>query len=77
MSVEQVGELLGCSRSRVFQLLNDGTLERAPRYGRGLRIFRASVERALQPKPRKGRKRRAAPSPAGWEKHEVPLERAE
>jgi hypothetical protein len=39
--------MLGCSRSRVFQLLRAGTLERAPRYGRALRIYQDSVERAL------------------------------
>lgn len=65
-SVEQVCEVLGCSRRRVFQLLADGTLERAPRFGKALRIFRASVDRALAPTPAKRRKARM-PSPAGWD----------
>ena len=47
LSVAQVCEMLGCSRSRVFELLADGTLERAPRYGRQIRIYTASVEKAL------------------------------
>jgi excisionase family DNA binding protein len=59
VSVEQVCEMLGCKRRRVFQLLSDGTLERAPRYGRQIRIYRASVERALMPRaPERARKRR-------------------
>ena len=61
MSIEAVCEVLGCGRSRVFELLADGTLARAPRFGRRLRIYRASVERALAPKTKK---RRAARSPA-------------
>lgn len=72
LSVEQVGELLGCKRSKVFELLADGTLERAPRYGRELRIYKASVERALAPKTAKARKRNA-PSPAGWNIDDVPI----
>ncbi len=42
LSIEQVCERLGCKRRRVFQLLKDGTLERAPRFGRSLRIYGAS-----------------------------------
>lgn len=72
ISVERAAEMLGCKRRRVFQLLADGTLERAPRYGRELRIYTASVERALQPLPVNRRKQRA-PSPAGFEIDEVPL----
>jgi excisionase family DNA binding protein len=47
MSVDEVGEVLGCGRSRVFELLKAGVLERAPRFGRRLRVLRASVDRAL------------------------------
>lgn len=65
MSVEAVAERLGCSRRRVFQLLADGTLERAPRFGRSLRIYAASVDRALAPTPVKRRKARR-PTPAGF-----------
>lgn len=61
LTVEQVAERLGCSRRRVFQLLADGTLERAPRFGRRVRVFGASVERALAPPPARGRRRRAGP----------------
>lgn len=72
LSVEAVCERLGCSRRRVFQLLADGTLERAPRFGRSLRIFGASVDRALTPTPKK---RRAAkrPSKAGFSVDEIPI----
>lgn len=72
LSIEQVCELLGCKRRRVFQLLSKGILVRAPRFGRALRIYRASVEQALAPKRSNGRKRRA-PRAAGWDVHEVTL----
>jgi excisionase family DNA binding protein len=67
ISLEAACELLGCKRRRVFQLLADGTLERAPRFGRSLRIYRASVERALTPTPAKRRAARM-PTRAGWSK---------
>lgn len=58
-SVDQAAELLGCSRRRVFQLLADGTLERAPRYGRQIRIQADTVLQALaRPAPPKQRKAR-------------------
>ena len=72
LSIEAVCEILGCKRRRVFQLLNDGTLERAPRFGRSLRIYKASVERALTPTPAKRRAARR-PSPAGFELSAIPL----
>jgi excisionase family DNA binding protein len=60
VSVEQVCEALGCKRRRVFQLLADGILERAPRWGRSLRIYYASLQRALLPAiPEPARKKRA------------------
>ena len=64
LSIEQTCEILGCGRTKVFELLALGTLERAPRYGRGLRIFEASVRAALVRPPapeRKRRRRRAVP----------------
>ena len=50
LSIAQVSDLLGCSRSRVFELLREGTLERAPRFGRALRIYTTSLLRALERK---------------------------
>jgi excisionase family DNA binding protein len=47
ISVDEACKMLGCKRRRLFQLLADGTLERAPRYGREIRIYVDSVERAL------------------------------
>jgi excisionase family DNA binding protein len=69
MSIEAVCERLGCKRRRVFQLLADGTLERAPRFGRSLRIYAASVDRALAPpEPKKRRApRRRSPSVESWD----------
>jgi excisionase family DNA binding protein len=71
-SVEEAGNVLGCKRRRVFQLLADGTLERAPRYGREIRIFASSVERALRPVAENGRKRRVT-KPGGWDRSEIVL----
>ncbi len=75
VGVDEAAQLLGCSRRRVFQLLADGTLDRAPRYGRALRIDRESVERALQePAPKPGRKRRT-PSAEIARPEDVPVPR--
>ncbi len=70
MSIEQVCERLGCKRSKVFGLLADSLLERAPRFGRSLRIYTASVERLLAPTSEKARKR-CAVSVAGWSRDEM------
>jgi hypothetical protein len=61
VTIERCAEILGCSRRRVFQLLADGTLERAPRYGRGIRVLGASVERALGPTASKPGRRKRRP----------------
>lgn len=64
LSLDEVMQLLGCGRSKVFELLAQGVLEQAPRYGRNVRIYRDSVERALARPTKKGRKPRAPrPSP--------------
>lgn len=64
LSIAQVCELLGCSRSRVFELLADGVLDRAPRFGRSLRIYTDSVLAAVaRPTPRKARKRKVPGPP--------------
>lgn len=47
LSVDAVAETLGCSRRQVFVLLANGTLDRAPRFGRQIRVLSASVDRAL------------------------------
>jgi hypothetical protein len=63
VSVDAAGEILGCRRTRVFELLAAGVLERAPRFGRAIRIFRASVDKALLGASADGgrkRKRRSA-----------------
>lgn len=59
LSVEEVCAWLGCKERQVFNLLKSGDLERAPRLGRSLRVTRASVERVMQPKATKARKRPA------------------
>lgn len=60
LSVDAAADRLGCSRRRVFELLAAGTLERAPRYGRQVRIYEASVDRALAPRRRASRARARA-----------------
>jgi excisionase family DNA binding protein len=72
LSIEQVCDLMGCKRRKVFQLLADGTIERAPRYGRSLRIYADSVNRALARATAHKRKARR-PSPAGFELESIPL----
>lgn len=62
ITVARAAELLHCGRARVFELLADGTLERAPRFGRGTTIVTASVHRALALGPRRPGRRRRAPS---------------
>lgn len=47
LSVEETALKLGCSRRKVFQLLADGILERAPRYGKQIRIYEDTVNKAL------------------------------
>ncbi len=46
-SVLEAAERLGCKRRKVFELLASGLLERAPRYGRQIRIYSDSVDAAL------------------------------
>lgn len=58
LSIAQVCELMGCKRATVFVLLKTGILERAPRYGRELRIYRDSVEAALARPTRRTRAKR-------------------
>lgn len=60
LSVEAAAAKLGCSRRRVFELLALGTLERAPKYGRQVRIYEASVDRALAPRRSTRRKNAGA-----------------
>lgn len=70
LSVDQVSEKLGCGRSRVFELLRDGTLIRAPRFGRQIRILGWSVDRALMPpppEPRKPRRRKQRFTRTDWD----------
>lgn len=64
VSVDWACETLGCSRAQVFRLLKAGKLERAPRFGRRLRIYRASVDALLRPQveSRRQSRRRRAPS---------------
>lgn len=44
VTVEEAAELLHCGRSRVFELLADGRLQRGPKFGRQTVITRESVE---------------------------------
>jgi excisionase family DNA binding protein len=61
MSVEEVADALGCKRRKVFELLADGTLERAPRYGREIRIYTETVRKALLPRTEKKRRQVSSP----------------
>lgn len=76
MSVPEVCELLGCKRSRVFQLLAAGILERAPRWGRQIRIYRDTVEAALK-RPERSRPaqryKRRGPAPERFDLKSIPI----
>lgn len=43
VTIERAAELLHCSRARVWQLLAEGKLTRAPRYGRRTVVTTESV----------------------------------
>ncbi len=58
VSLEEACVELGCKRRQIFKLLKAGVLESAPRLGRKLRIFRASIVAAQHPHATRGRKRR-------------------
>lgn len=72
VSVEQAADTLGCKRRRVFQLIAEGVLEKAPRYGREIRIYTASVERALAPTASQRRKARGV-GPVAPRLENIPL----
>lgn len=52
ITVARAAELLHCERTKVFMLIADGTLERAPRFGRKTTVVTASVTRAALQGPR-------------------------
>lgn len=59
LTIEEAAQALRCSRSRVFELLADGTLARGVRYGRRVVITAESVQAALEaPPPEAPRHRR-------------------
>ncbi len=72
MSVDEAANMLGCKTRQIFHLLKRGILLRAPRYGRSLRIYKHSVEKALSPPAKRGRKQRV-PSSCGWEIEDIKL----
>jgi excisionase family DNA binding protein len=65
LTVAEAAALLRCSRSRVYELLKDGTLVRGPKFGRHTVIPESSVKAALLPVeqpvplPAKPRRRRS------------------
>lgn len=64
LTVAEAAELLRCGRSRVFELLAEGRLVRAPKFGRHTVITRESVEALLAPADPPPAKRRRAPRSA-------------
>lgn len=56
MSLQEVQDTMGCGRTKVFELIAYGILEQAPRYGRNVRIYRDSVEKALERRTRRRRR---------------------
>ncbi len=63
MTIDEAAARMGCSRTRVFDLLRDGTLQRARRLGRHQMILASSIESAMaQPKRRPVKPARRHPS---------------
>lgn len=48
LTVDEAAALLRCGRRRVFELIADGTLTKAPRYGRHTVVTTESVHAALE-----------------------------
>jgi len=48
VSVEQAQTLLGCGRSRIFELLRSGALRRGPKVGRAAMVCAKSLEALLE-----------------------------
>ncbi len=48
ISVEEAQTLLGCGRSRIFELLRSGALRRGPKVGRAAMICAKSLEALLE-----------------------------
>jgi hypothetical protein len=48
VSVEEAQTLLGCGRSRIFELLRNGALRRGPKMGRAAMICAKSLEALLE-----------------------------
>jgi hypothetical protein len=48
VSVEEAQTLLGCGRSRIFELLRSGALRRGPKAGRAAMICAKSLEALLE-----------------------------
>lgn len=77
ITVERACELLHCGRTRLFELIGEGKLERGPKFGRATTVRTDSVLALLdvpppsRPAARRGRK----PSRAQWaaELRAVPL----
>lgn len=46
-TADEVAEAVGCSRSKVVDLVHRGVLDRVPHMGRRVLITRASAERAF------------------------------
>lgn len=71
VSIDEAATSLGCSRTRVFELLRDGTLQRARRIGRHQMILASSVEAARREPSAKPvstpRRRPARHAPRGGE----------
>lgn len=63
ITVQRAGEILHCGRTKVFELVADGHIRTAPRFGRRATVYTEDVTRlALEGIPTRGRRRRA-PAP--------------
>lgn len=72
ITVEQAAARLGCSRSRVFELLKVGRIQRAPGPGRKTLVTIVSIDAALAPALSKRRERRSE-SPVTFDVDDFPI----
>ena len=61
LTVEEAAAQLRCGRNRVFELLAEGRLQRAPKFGRKTVITRESVDLLASGEEPQAPKRRRAP----------------
>jgi hypothetical protein len=66
--IEIATEVLRCKESKIYELLGDGSLRRAPKHGKETQIELASIKELLEAAPpgRKGKRKKGSGGGGGW-----------